>query len=91
MTDTLNVESRGECLKRASHLGVLAEALRLTTKSLIVPREPSMQHRKNELKQGRIHGHTSCGRVGRGGIARFHTLTRAHRRTDGQTDGQRLL
>ena len=26
------------------------------------------------FKQGRIHGHTSCGWVGRGGNARFHTF-----------------
>ena len=43
---------------------------------------------------------TSCGRVGRGGNARFHTLQLDHhgrtngptdQRTDGPTDGQSLL
>ena len=39
----------------------------------------------NSLEQGRIHGHTSCGRVGRGGNARFYTFRLVH--TDGRTDG----
>ena len=41
-------------------------------------------------KQGRIHGHTSCGWVGRGGNARIHAFRLVHTNgpTDQQTDGQ---
>ena len=44
----------------------------------------------NMTKQGRIHGHTSCGRVGRGGNARFHTfrLVLTNGPTDRRTNGR---
>ena len=41
----------------------------------------------SKMKQGHIHGHTSCGRLGRGGNARFHTFELMH--TNGLTDKQK--
>ena len=53
-----------------------------------------MEVKKVENKAG--YTATSCGRVGRGGNARFHTFELDHyrrtdQRTDGRTDGQSLL
>ena len=48
----------------------------------------SNQAQQSKVHKGGIHGHTSCGRVGRGGNARFHTfwLVSMDRPTDGRTD-----
>ena len=57
----------------------------------------SNQAQQSKVHKGGIHGHTSCGRVGRGGNARFHTFwlmftdQPTNQPTDGWTDGQSLL
>ena len=66
----------------------------LTWFQLPTDRQRKFQSRESVTKQGRIHGHTSCGRVGRGGNTRFHTfqlvLTNGptDRPTDRRKDGQ---
>ena len=57
-------------------------------------------NKHNLVKNKAGYTATSCGRVGRGGNARFHSFELDHyrrtdqrtdRRTDGRTDGQSLL
>ena len=50
----------------------------------------------NRMNKAKYTANTSCGRVGKGGNARFHTFQLDHygrmdRRTDRPTDGQSLL